>query len=151
MSADTRMASSLVTALYTVKPSTRNRPGERMPQVRGKKKKKTVRRREKEILGVSQCVSFAYISLVSWNAILSPRQQAESSRQTPASPTPPWETQSQEEQAASWIVLHNNMMDRPFSMFVPAEREDARVPSPPPSPLPNVPSAEKLPQRLVKG
>lgn len=37
------------------------------------------RERDTEIRGVSQSVSFAYISLVSWNAILSPRQQVESS------------------------------------------------------------------------
>lgn len=61
--------------------TTRDKLGERRNCAGGGKKRKG----GGGILGVSQSVSFAYISLVSWNAILSPRQQVESSRQTQAS------------------------------------------------------------------
>lgn len=87
--------------------SMRDRLGERRNCAGGGKK---VRGREKEILGVSQSVSFAYISLVSWNAILSLRQQVESSRQTQASLLGDTEWRGA---GRPRITLHNRVMDRP--------------------------------------
>lgn len=90
-------------------------------------REKRVRGREKEILGVCQSVSFAYISLVPWNAILSPRQQVESSRQTQASllGVTGWGGAGR-----PWITLHNNVIDRPSTEGI-SEREVIKQLSPP--------------------
>lgn len=127
-----------------------------MTDWQGKRRKcawgKMVRGGEEEILGVSQSVSFAYISLVSWNGILSPRQQVESSRQTPASLL----GDGVRGGGLPRITLHDNTMDRsswclyPLKVAAEGESYSTTVTTVLPSPLYDTLNHE-LSLRLIRG